>query len=254
VTGEVLCYVYAIVDASAPPLETVPGVDGTDLRTVEAGELAAVVSLVDRGRFNEESLEAALADLDRLEQLARSHHRVVDAIARQTPVAPLRMATILLDEPGVARLLDANRTNFTGVLERIRGREEWGVKAYATAVEPPDAAAGPAKPSGGPGTAYLARKRGQRDRSRLAGQLRAELAQQLHEALTSHSVAARLYPTQDPRLSGRPEPMALNAAYLVPAADVGRLRGAAAEFDCPSLRVELTGPWAPYSFAEVNQP
>jgi hypothetical protein len=253
VTGEVLCYVYAIVDASAPPLEAVPGVDETDLHTVEVSELAAVVSLVDGERFNAESLQTALADLGRLEQIARAHHRVIDAIARQTTVAPLRMATIVWDEPGVVALLEANRSSFTRVLERIRGREEWGVKAYATAVESPEPAA-QVEPSGGPGTAYLARKRVQRDRSRLAGQLREELAQQLHEALTSHSVDSRLYPTQDPRLSGRTEAMALNAAYLVPAGDVGTLRVAAAEFDCPSLRVELTGPWAPYSFAEVDQP
>jgi hypothetical protein len=253
VTSDVLCYVYAIVDASAPPLDAGPGVDGTDLRTVEMGELAAVVSLVDRGRFNAESLQAALADLGRLEQIARANHRVIDAIARQTPVAPLRMATILWDEPGVAALLEANRSSFTRVLEWTRGREEWGVKAYATAFEPPEAA-GPVKSAGGPGAAYLARKRSQRDRSRVATQLRADLAQQLHELLTSHSVDSRLYPTQDPRLSGRTEPMALNAAYLVSARDVGTLRVAAEEFDCPSLRVELTGPWAPYSFAEVDQP
>jgi len=252
VTGEVLCYVYAIVDASAPPLEAVPGVDGTDLHTVEVSELAAVVSLVDRGRFNAESLQAALADLGRLEQIARAHHRVIETIARQTPVAPLRMATILWDEPGVVALLEANRSSFTQVLERIRGREEWGVKAYATAIEPPEQA-GPVASAGGPGTAYLARQRAQRDRSRLANQLRADLAQQLHEVLTSHSVDARLYPTQDPRLSGRTEPMALNAAYLVPAGDVESLRVAAAEFECPSLRVELTGPWAPYSFANLDQ-
>jgi hypothetical protein len=253
VTGDVLCYVYAIVEASALPLEPVPGIEGTAVGTVERGGLAAVVTLVDRDRFNAEALRAALADLGRLEQLARAHHQVIDAIARRTPVAPLRMATILWDEPGVAGLLEANRSDFTRVLERIRGCQEWGVKAYATAAEPPEVAR-PVAVGGGPGATYLARKRGQRDRARLAGQVRADLAQQLHDLLAGHSVASRLYPTQHPRLSGRPEPMALNAAYLVPAGDAESLRVAAAEFDRPSLRVELTGPWAPYSFAEVGQP
>jgi hypothetical protein len=48
--------------------------------------------------------------------------------------------------------------------------------------------------------------------------------------------------------------MALNAAYLVAAVDAESLRAAAARFESPDLRVELTGPWAPYSFAEVSQP
>jgi hypothetical protein len=250
VTGAPLCYVYAIVDAPPHHLEMCPGVDGAAVTTVERGELAAVVSLVDRDRFDAESLRAKLEDLDWLEQTARAHHQVIDTIARQIPVAPLRMATILWDERGVAELLQANRPEFTEVLERVRGREEWGVKAYAVPVGPPDAPPGPAESAGGPGTTYLMRKRGQRQ----AVQTGADLARQLHEVLTGHSVAARVYPPQDPRLSGRTEPMALNAAYLVAAADAESLRAAAARFDSPGLRVELTGPWAPYSFAEVSQP
>jgi hypothetical protein len=254
VTGAPLCYVYAIVDAPPRHLEVCPGVDGTAVTTVERGELAAVVSLVDRDRFDAESLRANLEDLDWLERTARAHHQVIDTIARQTPVAPLRMATILWDERGVAELLEANRPEFTEVLERVRGREEWGVKAYAMPVGPRDAPPGPAESAGGPGAAYLMRKRGQRDRARQAVQTGADLARRLHDVLTGHSVAARVYPPQDPRLSGRTEPMALNAAYLVAAADAESLRAAAARFDSPDLRVELTGPWAPYSFAEVSQP
>jgi len=218
VTGEVLCYVYAIVDASAPPLEAVPGVDGTDLHTVEVSELAAVVSLVDRGRFNAESLQAALADLGRLEQIARAHHRVIETIARQTPVAPLRMATILWDEPGVVALLEANRSSFTQVLERIRGREEWGVKAYAA------------------------------PESEVAA---LNAVQAIHAGLTAKATDTRLHPPQSAQLSRLRQPMLLNAAYLLDAADGVTFTAAVAGQATahPELRIELSGPWPPYSFA-----
>lgn len=252
-TGDLLCYVYAVVDAPAPPLRAGTGVGGAAVETVELGELAAVVSAVDRNRFAPDSLRAELDDLDALEQLARAHHQVVDAVARQTPVAPLRLASILADRSDVVELLRVNRVMFVRALERTRGREEWGVKAYATAVEPP-VAAGTGESAGGPGTAYLTRKRHQRDRSRRADHIREEHARRLHEMLTAHAVASTVYPPQHPRLSGCAEPMALNAAYLVGTADAEGLRVAAAEFDSPYLRIELTGPWAPYSFAEVSQP
>jgi hypothetical protein len=174
---------------------------------------------------------------------------VVDGLARVATVAPLRMATILSDERGVGELLEAHREEFGRVLDHIRGRQEWGVKAYAT---DPGPAKAQASAPGRPGTAYLMRKREQRDRAGRITSDAAERAQRLHETLTGHAADSRVYPAQDPRLSGRPEPMVLNAAYLLPADGAGPLRDAAAEFDSPGLRVELTGPWAPYSFAEVS--
>jgi hypothetical protein len=249
--GEPLCYLYAIVPATEPLPDVGPGVDETTVRTVSRGPLAAVISGVDRTRFGEESLRAKLEDLSWLEDTARAHHRVVDALARVTTVAPLRMATILSDERGVGELLETHREEFGRVLDHIRGRQEWGVKAYATDPGPAQAQAQASAP-GRPGTAYLMRKREQRDRAGRITSDAAERAQRLHEALTGHAADSRVYPAQDPRLSGRPEPMVLNAAYLLPADGAGPLRDAAAQFDSPGLRVELTGPWAPYSFAEVS--
>ena len=252
-TGNVVCYMYAVVDASAPYVEAGPGVDGAAVETIEVGDLAAVVSSVDRSRFETLSQRTELDDLDALEQLARAHHRVVDAIARRTPVAPLRMASVLGDRADVVELLRVNRARFTRALERTRGREEWGVKAYATAIEP-SKATDVGQSAGGPGTAYLARKRDQRDLSLRASRIREEHAQWLHALLAAHAVAATVYPPQHPRLSGCADPMALNAAYLVGTSQAAGLHAVAAEFESPYLRVELTGPWAPYSFAEVSEP
>jgi hypothetical protein len=44
--------------------------------------------------------------------------------------------------------------------------------------------------------------------------------------------------------------MVLNAAYLVGEPELDEFRAALAGFDPTGLRVELTGPWAPYSFTE----
>jgi gas vesicle protein GvpL/GvpF len=247
--AEPLCYLYAIVRAAEPLPDVGLGVDETTVRTISRGPLAAVVSGVDRTRFGEESLRAKLEDLSWLEYTARAHHRVVDALARVATVAPLRMATILSDERGVGELLETHREEFGRVLDHIRGRQEWGVKAYAT---DPGPAQAQASAPGRPGTAYLMRKREQRDRAGRITSDAAERAQRLHETLTGHAADSRVYPAQDPRLSGRPEPMVLNAAYLLPADGAGPLRDAAAQFDSAGLRVELTGPWAPYSFAEVS--
>ncbi|HET6258099.1 MAG TPA: GvpL/GvpF family gas vesicle protein, partial [Pseudonocardia sp.] len=66
-------------------------------------------------------------------------------------------------------------------------------------------------------------------------------------------VASRRYQPQDPRLSGRREEMVLNVAYLVDEAGADALRRLVEQHDGQSLRLELTGPWAPYSFATLEE-
>ncbi|WP_238697476.1 GvpL/GvpF family gas vesicle protein, partial [Streptomyces sp. E2N166] len=78
-----------------------------------------------------------------------------------------------------------------------------------------------------------------------------EFATRLHETLSSRADDARLHAPQNPGLSGAAGRNVLNAAYLV-------RRDVSEEFvemvdgtkdDAPGIRVELTGPWAAYSFA-----
>lgn len=267
-TSERVCYLYAVVatDDAPPTFRVGRGVDGAEVTTVAQGPLTALISEVPASRYGEPALTSHVEDLDWLTDTARAHHRVVEALARVTAVAPLRMGTVASDAAAVRDLLTTNRDRFGRVLERVRGRLEWGAKAYLidtpvdtptgsptdtgtdTRTDPPTDTVGTG--ASGPGTAYLLRKRGQRDRARRALARATERAQRLHELLASHAVAAKTYPPQDPKLAGRPEPMVLNATYLVADSAADRLRAAAASFEADDLRVELTGPWAPYSFTE----
>ena len=46
----------------------------------------------------------------------------------------------------------------------------------------------------------------------------------------------------------------LNAAYLVDEADAAAMRRLVEDREVRALRLELTGPWAPYSFATLEEP
>jgi Gas vesicle synthesis protein GvpL/GvpF len=76
----------------------------------------------------------------------------------------------------------------------------------------------------------------------------------VHAGLAGNAAAALLRPPQSPQLTGVRQPMLLNAAYLL---DAGAGRDftaavAAAATTHPELRIELTGPWPPYSFASES--
>ncbi|MGW0565221.1 GvpL/GvpF family gas vesicle protein [Streptomyces sp. NPDC003016] len=257
-----LRYVYAVTRPFEGVLpEGVRGLDGEPPRLLHHDGLVAVVSPVPAEDFDEAPLKKHLENLDWLSGTARTHEAVVGALTTVTCPVPLRLATVCVDDSGVRRLLDTGRDRFVQTLERLDGRVEWGIKVYAEpdpapeaepAREPseaPQAQAAAAAPT--TGRDYL-RQRLSRRRARESVWERADaLSRGLHAELSLRAEAAALHRPQDARLSEASGQNILNAAYLVPresseefVEEVGRLtpkdRG---------VRVELTGPWAPYSFA-----
>lgn len=249
-TAEAGTYLYAVArDTGTGPPGGLSGVSGTPVRRIAHGGLAAYVSTVPLDRYGEEPLRRSMEDLDWLDEAARAHHRVVAAVAADGPAVPVRLVTVYAGDEQVRALLDRRRDGFEQALSRIAGRSEWGVKMYAA----PDRAPEPEAPgTGGPGAAYLRRRRaGLRSREemwRRAG-VRAERA---HDTLASVAVAARRHRPQDPKLSGRREAMILNGAYLVDDDRGGAFRHTVDELRAEGDHLELTGPWAPYSFAELD--
>jgi len=252
---EEVTYVYA-VGRDTPALHglasRLPGVDGRPLRPVGGGGLCALVSAVPADTFSERGLTAQMEDLDRLEAVARAHHAVVDAAFAEASVLPMRLATVYLDDARVADMLVRQRAEFQELLGRLEGQVELGVKVYAD----PRAAAPPEPPAGAPegagsGRAYLRQRRAQQhssqDAYRAASALAARAAQVAENLATSRAV----HRPQPGQLASRPGVNVANEAYLVPREHTARLRQelSALADGAPGVSVEVTGPWAPYSFA-----
>ncbi|WP_455360420.1 GvpL/GvpF family gas vesicle protein [Streptomyces sp. SYSU K21746] len=247
-----LRYVYAVTRPFEGVLpDGTRGLDGEPPRLLHHGDLVAVVSAVPADDFDEAPLRAHLEDLDWLSATARAHQAVVAALTTLTCPLPLRLATVCRDDSGVRRLLDAGRERFAATLGRLDGRVEWGVKVYVDRDPAPSRQPAPQAPA--TGRDYL-RRRLQERQSREGDWARADaLSNHLHAELGRHAEAGRLHRPQNAEISGEPGVNVLNAAYLVPResceAFVGHLERLNPQR--PGIRVELTGPWAPYSFADV---
>jgi hypothetical protein len=226
------------------------------VRAAPAGGLTALVSDVDLDEFGEEALARNLEDLDWLEQVARAHHHVIETASRVLAVLPVGLTTVYASEPSMAAAFDERRRDFRDALAVVRDRAEWGVKAYAQ----PQQAEPEQKPERndpeegggkGAGLAYLKRRKTQLTAAQDSRRDAAAAVQAVHSALASRAVLARIHPPQSSRLSGSSAPMLLNAAYLLDRADEAGFQAAviAAADSHPELRLELTGPWPPYSFA-----
>jgi Gas vesicle synthesis protein GvpL/GvpF len=253
--ADTLVYLYAVGGAALrealPPGLT--GIGGGPVRILVEGRLGAAVNTVEPLEFSEEALQRNLEDLTWLAATARAHHAVVDRVWQHQPVAPLRLATVYLDDDNVRALLRAKEAAFTAALDRLRGRREWGVKAFARSQPDADPDRSGADATVGPGAAYLLRKRKARDRVARAQQDVQDAAADLHRILSAAAAASHLYPPQDPQLSGHREHMVLNAAYLVEESGAGAFVDAVRTWHSPHIHQEMTGPWAPYSFATLGE-
>jgi Gas vesicle synthesis protein GvpL/GvpF len=239
-------WLHAVVPPLEPSaLDGVPGMEGVRLSMVQAAGLAAVVSEVPLSRYGEEPLRRHLEDLTWLEGAARAHHVVVDALAQAGPVVPARLATVYLNAERVAEMLTERRDEFVDGLDRVNGRAEWGVKAYA--MEMTDAAR-PAPADSG--LAYLRRRRAQLTAQNEGLENAAREATAVHASLAHFAAGARRHAPQDRRLSGAETAMVLNGAYLVDKDRVVEFTDLVSALSkChAAVRLEVTGPWPPYSF------
>jgi hypothetical protein len=263
-------WAYAITEdshLSAPDgevdLSWLTGVGEAKVRTTTGSGLTALVSDVNLDEFGEAALRENLENLDWLDGVAREHHYVIDAAARLFPLLPVRLATVYSGDAALRSALAEHNAQLLRSLHRVGGRVEWGVKAYADARRDSapgsdaDTDAGPGSgadtdtgPGSGAGLAYLKRRRAQLSAAKESKTAAVNIARAVHADLTAKAKDTRLHPPQSPQLTGIRQPMLLNAAYLLDAADGVSFTAAVAGQATahPELRIELTGPWPPYSF------
>jgi hypothetical protein len=248
-------YFYAISRGlTEEDLAGLTGIGGKPVRLVAQEGLVAVVTEVDLEEFGEEGLRRNLEDLRWLEAVAVAHDGVARHAAERAPTAPLRLATVFLHEDSLQAQLAEWHESAERTLDRIDGRSEWSVKVYADPAssesrEEPSSAEGV-----GAGKAYLLKRRAATQRREQAAQAAAEVADEIHAGLETVCVAGRRLAAQDKRLSGHSGEMVLNGTYLVDQSQVPRFKHAverhAAQHE--QVRIEVGGPWPPYSFASLD--
>jgi Gas vesicle synthesis protein GvpL/GvpF len=214
---------------------------------VEEGGLAALVAAVPLSDFGADVLPERLNDRAWLEQRARAHQDVLQAIAESATVVPFRFGTIYRETDDIRGMLRDRREVLVSSLERVRGKLEIGVKAWA-----PAEGRGTAAAAEDSGRSYLQSRLDTLQQSRRASSLLAEAAEAAHARLLACAVEGVANRPQPRELTGRSEPMILNGAYLVTDPEPLRAEAAAlaAEYADRGIAFELTGPWPAYNFVD----
>lgn len=246
-------YLFCFAHSGKLPALTEMGVDGqTPLEAWRFREVAAVVSNVSREEFCGPQAESRLRDLAWIAPRAYRHEVVIEHVLRSSPVLPARFATLFSSAESLLNLLQRNYDQVSRFLTRMVDHEEWGVKVLldrekATAPlmrldELADLS---------PGKRYFQEKRLRSEVERELKSWRQKVCRGIVDDLSQLSEEIR----ERQVLSDEKEAV-LKLAMLVPRSAVAALRErlaqANAAHDPHGLRFELSGPWPPYSFSQLD--
>lgn len=262
-------YVYCVgeQDALAPLIEgDIPaGIEeDASVDLVSCEHLAAIASTVPLADYNEEALQARLADPAWTAIRAMRHEKVVEYFAPRASVIPLRFGTIYLERRGIEQMLSQRESELRSIIERLRGRQEWGVNVYSdqvkllsdiTALSPRLKDLSERAGTASPGQSYLLRKKIdalRKDEARAETKRVAALIERELAALCDGATRLRVLKDE----ATEHGELVAKLAFLVARARFDEFRAVAerlAQEHAPAgFQLELTGPWPTYNFATVQ--
>ena len=222
--------------------------------------LAAIVSAVPRASYAEDKLQQRLGDPAWMALRAMRHEKVVEHFAARATLVPLRFGSIYLERQRIAGMLSEKREGLVAILDRVRGREEWGVNIVRDrarlmeaieSVSPRlrDVAARAAAAS--PGESYLLRKKIDAMRAEEASAEVKRVILLIERGLKTASDGALRLAMLKEGSSGQGDVVA-RLAFLVARNEFAGFRRTAEELARDhaqtGFQLEFTGPWPTYNF------
>jgi len=232
-------YVYCVVRGAGDCHGFPPGVEGMPIHSIRVGEIGALLSDAHPGG-DRRGVENALA-----------HHGVVSyALACFPAVLPCRFGTVMRDAVEVVGVLQERYPRLEDFLDRFQGKVEVGIKALLEegGLEARAPAGGHLQEGGPAGARYMCEKSA---RLYTATRLVAEaerLVHTLHEATFPFVEALRS--ERKPCEQG----VMLSVCCLLERTKLApfRQRYEGWRRDYPQVCFLYTGPWPPYTFADMD--
>lgn len=254
-------YLFCLIAAdSLPPLEG-RGIDGEQPLFIERGpDIAAVLCEVPLETFSGPDAEEQLQDLAWIGPRACRHEEVIMAVRNHVPVLPVRFGTVFSTLDLLAAALGRHRERIAAFLKQVTGSDEWTVKglldrrkALEGMVNEKLNEQADVLADLSPGKRYFLE---QRLKSAAEKELRVRLRDLTKDVVQSLSPLALDYSQRrllSRDVTGGEEEMFFNGAFLVPGTSLEELQALISElngrFEPQGMRLELSGPWPPYSFA-----
>ena len=235
-----------------------PGADG--IRVLPAGGgLWLIVSDVPVEAYGEDALATGLQDLEWVARRAMAHEAVVERFLSARAVVPMKLLTLFTSDERALNHVHRQARRIARVLARVDRQLEWGIRL--TFDERAEAGTESHRPRARhtrstmvrreeTGSAYLTRKKDQRDRTRLRLAQARSAGERWFRSMAKQATAAHRRKALEQAANS--SSLIVDAAFLVPArraaAFRAEVRRQARDLGMAGVAVALTGPWPPYNF------
>jgi Gas vesicle synthesis protein GvpL/GvpF len=215
------------------------GIEGVEpVRAIACGEFICWVCKLDHASFSE-ALERNMENLEWLALHGVRHQQVVGEVAAQMTIVPARFGTIFSGEPALLKDVQSRKAALNKVFNRVADADEWGVKVFAERTAP----VAPATQARS-GKEYLQQKAERiKKRPERNDQELTELATALGRIASDSAPSGKV--------SGAQPSLLWQATFLVPRSKRKQwdqaLKNFVERWD-GQRRIEVNGPWPPYSF------
>lgn len=251
----VATYVYCLIQATrAPSLKGapmgLPGANEVRLLQVDRSLWLAVCD-APLSRYGEKQINAGLKSMDWVSTCAIAHEAVVEHFSRAKALVPMKLFTLFHGDERALDYVRRERKRLDGVLKRVAGSQEWGVRIHLDDARAAKAVAARARKAARgvtSGAGFLLRKKEQRDGARELAVMAHENIDRVHRTLERKARDARRRTPMQGELGAR---LLLDAAYLVPRPKAAAFKAAvrAIEKRLPEgYDVSFSGPWPAYNF------
>lgn len=262
-------YIYCIRLKTNETIEVRKTISGEGkVQIIPYHDLEAIVSEVSLEEFGSSEIQKkAEEDLEWIKEKAQIHEDVIEQAMRKgasdiIPVIPMQFGVIFKTKENLLESLNNNLENFKTSLENLKGKQEWGVKAFLNQkvfeeflengneeilAKKKEAESLPK------GMAFFAKKQASCKIEEIKARELDKIIGEMNENFSPLSASFHKANILEKDFTGVEEKMIFNSFYLIGELKLNNFQRKAEEikekYNPTGIEVFLSGPWPPYHFA-----
>lgn len=265
-----LVYLYGLIPAEEARTEPLPSLKGLDdqhdIQIFPLDNLTAIICHLDSNDYSENAIKEKISnDMEWLQKKAFHHHETLLTLQKLYTVVPMKFCTIYSNEMSLKNTLNEHYSSLKQTFDLLKGKEEWNLKIYCDDTEleqhlirhnskiDEQKKAISQLP---PGRQFFERKKIDQLVKQELEDEKNNICEKLHDELKHFSMGDTVKKNWSKDVTGREDSMSWNSVYLLPIDHVegflNKIHSANEKMAKTGWRLEASGPWPPYHFANLN--
>ncbi|WP_026691526.1 GvpL/GvpF family gas vesicle protein [Alteribacter aurantiacus] len=266
VAADQLLYLYAFIPTNEQT--DTPDMTGIDpdspIEYISHGDITSIICRVKKDEFDETQLKKNVENMSWLQEKAFHHHEMMNHFHQSYTMIPLKFGTIYETKESLESIVHTHNERITELFQTLKQKNEWNVKIYADKQKftqsvlehsPEIEKKKQEIEQLSKGKQFFERRKLDQFVEKQADKEIAEQCENLHEKLLQFSDQSEVKKNWNQKVTGRPEEMCWNSAYLINESDTDRFVQVIQDEKKEAVDKEsgldyaVTGPWPAYHFS-----